>query len=250
MDESKSKIILSKQDGEEVEIGEELETTYKPSFHYDTSLIPLTILDTRLDYLDSKTVSKQYYNNFNFSKLSKKFADVKVSLGVTSANKGEGKTLVAANMAVSLVKAYRQRTVLVDLNFQNPELHKIFGGSKEPGLVEAMESRILRVKPTTVDNLYLLPTGDSTQYEPGIKDTLALREILYTLKNEFDFVIVDMSSIFPIKDFPIHFINEVDGLLTVIDTKNTRHEHLRKIYKHIDENRFVGYIFNRVTEKK
>ncbi len=254
MEELNSKISLpqnskKKKDEEEIEVSEGLEV-YKPSFLFDPSLVPMTIADDRLDYIDTVTVSKQYYNNFNFAKLSKKFGDFKVSLGVTSANKGEGKTLVASNMAVSLAKAYRQRTVLVDLNFQNPELHKIFGARREPGLVEAMQSRMLRVQPTMVDDLYLLTAGDSSQYSPGIKDTIALREILYTLKNEFDFIIVDMSSIFPIEEFPVHFINEVDGLLTVVDATSTRDEHLKKIYKHIDENRFVGYIFNRVSAKR
>lgn len=256
MEETNSKNLSSEnsknnEEEKEVEVKESfLEKVKKTSFLQDASLVPMTIAEERLDYIDTATVNKQYYNNFNFSKLSKRFGDFKVSLGVTSANKGEGKTHVASNMAVSLAKAYRQRTVLVDMNFKNPQLHKIFGARREPGLADAMQTRMVRVSSTRIEDLYLLPAGDSSQYLPGIKDTIALREILYTLKNEFDFIIVDMSSIFPVEEFPIHFINEIDGLLTVIDAKKTRHEHLKNIYKHVDENRFVGYIFNRVSGKR
>lgn len=254
MDESKPEIPPSSSEEEkndELIFEEILSTTNKPaSFSFDTSHLPVRISDDRLDYVDKGVVSPKYYNNFNFAKLTKNYSDLNIALGITSANKGEGKTLVASNMAVSLAKGYRQRTVLVDLNFKNPQLHKVFGSPLGPGLVEAMESRMVRVNPTMIDNLYLLSAGECNNYNPDIKDTIALREILYTLKSEFDFIIVDMSSIFPIEEFPVHFINEVDGLLTVVDTQNTKQEHLRKIYKHIDEKRFVGYIFNKINDKK
>jgi Mrp family chromosome partitioning ATPase len=244
MDESKSKIIVSGQGEEKIKLSESLEK--KRTFVYDSSLVPMTISDDRLDHLDSRMVSKKFYNNFNFSKLPQSLNKMNISLGITSANSKEGKTLVASNMAVSLAKAYRQKTVLVDLNFKNPNLHKVFGAQLQPGLAEAMQNRMLRVTPTMVDDLFLLSAGDCKQYEPGIKDTMALREILYTLKSEFDFIIVDMAAVFPFEEFPVHFINEIDGLITVVDAQNTRQEHLDKIYKHVDEKRFIGYIFNRV----
>lgn len=250
MDESKSNITPSKS--EEIELVEDIfnKSSIEPSFTFDASLLPVTISDDRLEYVDTQIVSPKYYNNFNFAKLSKKYNDLNIVLGITSANKGEGKTLVASNMAVSLAKGYHQRTVLVDLNFKNPQLHNIFGSPVGPGLVEALENRILRINSTSIDNLFLLSAGANASYQPGIKDTLALREILYTLKCEFDFIIVDMSAVFPFEEFPIHFINEIDGLVTVVDTQHTRREHLKKIYNHIDENRFVGYIFNKINDKK
>jgi len=248
MEEPKSKIIFSDTHLDELEVDEAVEFNNKPAYYFDTSLVPMNIAKEQLEYLDSNIVADKFYNNFNFSKLSQHFRELNVTLGVTSANKGEGKTLVAANMAVSLAQAYRQRTILVDLNFKNPQLHKVFGSSLDPGLAEAMQNRMLRVRPTMVDDLYLLSAGQCENYKPSIKDTLALREILFTLKNEFDFVIVDMSSVFPIEEFPIHFINEIDGLLTVVNTESTRQEHLRKIYNHIDENRFVGYIMNKYSD--
>jgi Mrp family chromosome partitioning ATPase len=246
MDQNSQKMVLSKNDKRERE--EETDyspTIYKPNSISEASLIPMSYMDEVGADIDLDIVAPRFYNKFNFSKLAIKNESIALALGITSANRQEGKTLVASNMAVSLAQAYQQRTVLVDLNFHNPQLHKIFGTSREPGLAEALQHRILRINPTQVDDLYLLSAGDITEYQPGIKDTLALREILFTLKNEFDFIIVDLSSVFPIEEFPVHFLNEMDGLITVVDNKNTKKEHLREIYKHIDEHRFIGYIFNR-----
>lgn len=247
MEEPKQENKLSKKN-EHRKNENESTAVHKPAFVHNPSLVPMVISDGQLKDIDSSVVNKQYYNKFNFSKLTARNGNL--ALGITSANRQEGKTLVASNMAVSLARAYRQRTVLVDLNFHDPQLHKIFGARLKPGLVEAMRKRMMRVIPTLVEDLFLLPAGDILHYSPGIKDTIALREILYTLKNEFDFIIADMSSIFPVGDFPLHFVNEVDGLINVIDANNTKKDELEKIYKHIDERRFIGYVFNRFNDGK
>lgn len=245
MEEPKQENKLSKNNDHRKNENEST-AVHKPAFVHNPSLVPMVISDGQLKDIDSSVVNKQFYNKFNFSKLTARNGNL--ALGITSANRQEGKTLVASNMAVSLARAYRQRTVLVDLNFHDPQLHKIFGARLKPGLVEAMRKRMMRVIPTLVEDLFLLPAGDILHYSPGIKDTIALREILYTLKNEFDFIIADMSSIFPVGDFPLHFVNEVDGLINVIDANNTKKDELEKIYKHIDERRFIGYVFNRFND--
>lgn len=212
--------------------------------------LPMTISDDVLEYYDASTISMKYTNSFNFSKLASIYGNLNMSIGITSANKQEGKTLVASNMAVSLASAYRRTTVLIDLNFKNPQLHKIFDAPLAPGVVEAMTDKTLHVFPTGFENLFLMTAGNYTEFSPGINHTLVLRQILYTLKGEFDTVILDMPSILPISEFPVHFVNEIDGLITVLDTKHTKQESIKKLYKHIDEKRVIGYIFNRVNEKE
>jgi len=209
------------------------------------ALLPILIAKNPVTDIDEKTVDFKYYNSFNFSKLASSFKNGKITLGVTSTNKGEGKTLVASNMAVSLASGYQQKTLLVDMNFNHPSLHTVFNTELTPGVAEAIIHKKIGVLPTGIRDLYLLTAGDCKELKPGIEHTLILRQILYTLKNKFDFVIIDMSSILPVKDFPVHFINEIDGLITVIDNKSTKKGDFKKIFKHIEETQFVGYIFNR-----
>jgi capsular exopolysaccharide synthesis family protein len=54
------------------------------------------------------------------------------SLLVTSAGPGEGKTFVAANLAVSMAQ-YGQMVILVDLDLHKPNMHSVFGLQREPG---------------------------------------------------------------------------------------------------------------------
>lgn len=239
------------EDDREIEVATGTQIVHRTSFlpNKAGTTLPMTISDGVLENYDINTISMKYTNSFNFGKLATIYGNLNMSIGITSANNREGKTLVASNMAVSLASAYHRTTVLVDLNFKNPQLHKIFNAPLSPGVVDAMDSRIMHVNPTCFENLFLMTAGDSTEFSPGIKQTLVLREILYTLKGEFDSIILDMSSVLPISEFPVHFANEIDGLISVVDTKQTKKDELRKIYRHIDEKRFVGHIFNRVDEK-
>lgn len=212
-----------------------------------SKLLPVLISTESLTTVDPKTVALKYYNTFNFSKLAETFNNTKMTIGITSANRNDGKTLVASNMAVSLATGYKQKTLLIDMNFSHPKLHKVFGTDQYPGMAEAIAYKKVRVVPTSVNNLYLMTAGDS-KLTPGIEQTLLLRQILASLRHEFDFVIIDMGSIYPIEDFPIHFINEIDGLIGVIDSKKTKKADFKRMFKHLDESQFIAYVFNRVSK--
>ncbi len=244
--------IEQQDEDRQLELNPDTQIVRRMSFLPDKvgTTLPMTISDGVLEYYDANIISEKFTNSFNFSKLATLYSNLNMSIGITSANNQEGKTLVASNMAVSLANAYHRTTVLVDLNFKNPQLHKIFDAPRAPGVVEAMTSKTIHVFPTGFENLYLMTAGNNLEFSPGIKQTLILRELLYTLKEEFDTVILDMASVLPISEFPVHFINEIDGLITVIDVRHTKKEALRKVYKHIDEKRFVGYVCNRVNENE
>ncbi len=212
-----------------------------------SDLLPVRISTESLTTVDRKTVALKYYNSFNFSKLAATLDSTKMTIGITSANRNDGKTLVASNMAVSLASGYKQKTVLVDMNFKNPKLHDVFGTTQSPGMAEAIAYKKVRVVPTSVENLYLMTAGNS-DLTPGIEQTLLLRQILAALRNKFDFVIIDMGSIHPIEDFPIHFINEIDGLIGVIDSRKTKKADFKNIFKNLDESQFIAYVFNRVDK--
>lgn len=236
-----SENIFTKKGNQSVEIVENGQVAES------SGLQPILVSNNSLTTIDRKTVALKYYNSFNFSKLASTFDKEKMTIGITSANRNDGKTLVASNMAVSLASGYKQKTLLVDMNFKHPKLHKIFGTNQSPGMAEALAYKKVRVVPTSVNNLYLMTAGAS-ELTPGIEQTLLLRQILSALRDKFDFVIIDMGSIYPIEDFPVHFINEIDSLIGVIDSKSTKKAEFKRIFKHLNESQFIAYVFNRVDK--
>ncbi|HET8864932.1 MAG TPA: CpsD/CapB family tyrosine-protein kinase [Gracilimonas sp.] len=227
-----------------------LERVKKSIWKPDHSLMPITIDENRSTYVDSSIVHQKYYNNFNYSKLPQEYKKPNLTLGVTSARSGEGKTHIAANLATSFAVGYQKNTVLIDLNIKNPSIHKIFDIDPKPGLSEALKNKEIRLVQSSHDHLFLLPIGDVNDYSLGLSDILAVRDMICTLEEQFDFVVVDMSPILPITDFPVLFANEVDGLITVIDTTRTKHSDVNEIFRHINKDQVTGFIFNRMEVAK
>lgn len=227
-----------------------LERVKKSIWKPDHSLMPIRIDEKRSTYIDSSVVHQKYYNNFNYSKLPQEYKKLNLTLGVTSARSGEGKTHIAANLATSFAVGYQKNTVLIDLNIKNPSIHKIFDIDPNPGLSEALKNKEIRLVQSLHDHLYLLPIGDVNDYSLGLSDILAIRDMICTLEEQFDFVVVDMSPILPITDFPVLFANEVDGLLTVIDTTRTKHSDINEIFRHINKDQVTGFIFNKMEVAK
>lgn len=227
-----------------------LESVSNSLWQPDHSYMPVVIDKKRSKYVDEKVVHQKFYNNFNYSKLPQEYKKLNLTLGVTSARSGEGKTHVAANLATSFAVGYKKSTVLVDLNIKNPSVHKIFDIDPKPGLTEAVKNNEIRLVHSSYDQLYLLPIGDTDLYSLGLEDILAVRNLIYTLEEQFDFVVVDMSPILPITDFPVLFANEVDGLLTVVDVRKTKKSDVNEIFRHINESQIAGFIFNRMEMAK
>ena len=176
-------------------------------------LKPVIIGPRRGGKIDSSEVLPRFYNSFHFLLLSKDRPDVTMAIGITSANQGEGKTLVASNLAVSLAVANQRETVLVDLNIRAARLHRIFGVDLRPGLVDALVGPTIQLSQTQIDKLFVLSAGDFSGSPPdlqqapileadtsgsadgsaiGLQHIAAFRDVLYSLKEEFEFVIIDM----------------------------------------------------------
>jgi Mrp family chromosome partitioning ATPase len=199
-------------------------------------------------FIDRRVIKKQFYNSFKYSMIYEDRDPVNLTIGVTSPNRGAGKTLTASNLAVSFALGYKKKTVLVDLSMHNPELHNIFGTDLKPGLTESFHNGSVYLSRTKLEKLYLLPAGKRMHSTFDMDNMVAIRDIINSLKQEFEVVILDMNSILPVKDFPTMFANQVDGLLVVVDTRQTKYEDVEKMFRHIKKDQTIGFVLNRIDE--
>jgi Mrp family chromosome partitioning ATPase len=227
-------------------------------------LKPVTVSPYKARRIDPDVVAFNFYDSFNYSILTSEHKDVRLTLGITSANPGEGKTLVASNLAVSLALAHEKRTILVDLNVRRPCIDKVFGTPQGPGLVEALRGEDITVWPTQVEHLSVLPAGgggahagsrkDSQQFKrPNGHQSVRLnqlaefRDILYSLEQEFEFIVVDIPAING-REFPILYAGQLEGLLVVLDATRTKKKDLEKMFRVVNEKQVLGFVFNRVRD--
>jgi len=204
----------------------------------------IVVSSAKGNYVDKRVVTKEYYNHFHFTD-PEVFTSV---IGITSPNAREGKTLVASNLATVFAFGHQRNTVLIDMNLHNPQLHEVFGTDPSPGLVESVQEGQIYLSRTKYDQLFLLPAGYAAGYALDLHDMNFIRGILVSLSREFDQIILDMNSVFPVRDFPLQFANELSTLLLVIDARRTKFDDVEKVFRHINQDRITGFIMNRVEE--
>jgi polysaccharide biosynthesis transport protein len=144
-------------------------------------------------------------------------------LMVTSALPGEGKTITAANLAVTVARQ-GQRTLLVDADLQRPGVHAAFHLPLEPGLTDVLLGRETlknAVRQTGQDRLSVLTAGAGFQAADDPFHTDKLRSFLGTLDGTSDVVILDTPPVLAVADVTT-FARVSDGVLMVFRAGTTR----------------------------
>ena len=116
---------------------------------------------------------------------------------LTSATPGEGKTVVACNLAIALTEIHR-KVLLIDADLRKPRIHTLFELPNERGLSTflrepAPTSETLEglVQPTYIPNLFVLPSGPATPAAASLLHAPHLQELLGNCRKEFDTIIID-----------------------------------------------------------
>jgi capsular exopolysaccharide synthesis family protein len=136
---------------------------------------------------------------------------------VTSPDMGDGKTTLAANLAVSLAQSSK-RVILIDADFRRPRLHDLFGLANEQGLasVIAGDGELSDVvQETGMPGLSVLPCGPIPPNPAELLTLPRFREMLAVLRDRYDYVIVDTPPLLAVTD-PCVVAPYVDGVLLVI----------------------------------
>ncbi|MFI5236325.1 MAG: tyrosine-protein kinase family protein [Ignavibacteriales bacterium] len=198
--------------------------------------------------VNDKIISYQLYNCFNYSLFinNNDNKNIKYMIGVTSANPGEGKTTTACNLATALSLSSQRKTVLVDLNIDNPRIHDIFGTQISPGITDALHGKEICVTPTKIENLSILPAGNGKSISP--KKFINFNSIAYSLLQEFEFLIVDMASV-TARNFPTLIANQLNGLIVVVESNKTKRRDINRIFRCVSEKNVIGFVMNKVNDE-
>ena len=155
------------------------------------------------------------------------FASVDVpvtTLLVTSSLPGEGKTTVAANLAVAFAQAGR-RTILVDADLRHPEVHAVFKCESVIGLTSLLRSDVAGfksvLKSTEQANLRILPAGPIPPNPAELIGSQKMRSIIESLKRDADILIFDSPPLRAVTDAAI-LAPAVDATLLIIQAGRTR----------------------------
>ncbi len=141
-------------------------------------------------------------------------SDVRV-IAVASAVSGEGKTSVAAQLAVSIARATGEKTLLIDADLRSPDVHRLFQIVGTPGLADVLESRLTLAEAINTqwsEFVHVLPAGEMTGNPHQLVNGSCLRSLISDVRAQYAYVIVDTPPILLASEALV-IAKEVDGVL-------------------------------------
>jgi polysaccharide biosynthesis transport protein len=135
---------------------------------------------------------------------------------VTSPIAGEGKSEVAANLAVEMAQL-GQRVLLVDANMAHPSLHAVWDTPNTVGLSDVLMERIKldAAVQEVVPHLCLLTTGGGGANPMALLDSNRMATVIAECSRRYEFVIFDASSVDLWADASL-LSQMIDGIVLVV----------------------------------
>ncbi len=168
---------------------------------------------------------------------------------LTSSMAREGKTLSCLSLGTVLAKA-GERTLIVDCDLRRPRIARALGLTGGPGLTSVLvgEATLAEaVRPTSVDNLFVLPSGPSPPNPAELLNGSHFRALLAELTAQYDRVLLDSPPAVPVTD-PAILATSVDGVVLVVRHAATHRDAARRAAQHIKDvgGNIVGVVLNEI----
>jgi capsular exopolysaccharide synthesis family protein len=159
------------------------------------------------------------------------------TLVVTSAVRGEGKTVAALNLAMAFAELERHRVVLVDADLRRPSCERYLNLNAEAGLSDVLLGRttVDRVlRPVGYRNLMLVGAGTRVDNPAEVLVSSRLDQLLVRLKENFQYVVVDTPPALPSTDAGV-LSAAADGTLLVVRLEHSLKKQTRDALRSLQE---------------
>jgi exopolysaccharide/PEP-CTERM locus tyrosine autokinase len=171
------------------------------------------------------------------------------TLMVTSVLDGEGKTVTAINLAVSISREVKQTVLLVDTDLRHPRVHRYLGCAMEKGLSDYLQTDVpvsdLLVNPG-LDKMVVLPAGKPLLGSTEILGSPKMEHLMGEMKRRYPerYVIIDAPPLLTVPDALV-CASYVDGVIIVVEAGRTPRDQIRKAVDLLAEQNIVGLVMNR-----
>jgi exopolysaccharide/PEP-CTERM locus tyrosine autokinase len=172
---------------------------------------------------------------------------------ITSSTSGEGKTFVAANLAISISHELHTHAVLVDCDLRNPSLAKWFDLQNGKGLSDYLvgngnASELL--KKTKVEKLNLIPGGTIQDNPTELIGSKKMETLIHELRSRYpdQYVVIDSTPLLATTE-PEVLAKFVDGIIVVVRAGVTPRETVKQAISNLDKGKIIGFVLNELEFK-
>lgn len=172
-------------------------------------------------------------------------------LMVTSAMTGEGKSLTAANLAISMAQEYDLTVLLVDADLRRPSIHSYLGFEQTIGLSDCLQDGIDigdAIVKTDISKLSVISAGREVPKPLELFASKKMQEMMAEIKNRYNdrYVIIDTPPLLPFAETR-SLAHIVDGVVFVIHERVTPQESVIEAMEILKGCPILGVVLNDST---
>jgi len=165
---------------------------------------------------------------------------------ITSAVQGEGKSLTATNLALTLSESYHKSVLLIDADLRRPTLHASFHVDNSSGLSEGLTSHEQRRLPVrqVSHKLSILPAGRPTADPMGAITSGRMRQVIEEAREAFDWIVIDSPPVVLLPDANL-LASMADVSVLVVKAAATSYDLVNRALSAVGRERVLGVVLNR-----
>jgi protein-tyrosine kinase len=229
-----------------------LDLSRVPLVAWQPSLVRLPALDERgpaVEQFRSLRSRMQEFRDLNSLK----------SILVSSGLPQEGKSFVAANLAISLARHKAARVLLIDGDMRRATLHEMLGAPLGPGLTEYLSGSasilevMQRIKhepdgakvPQGLVSLTFIAAGKEHDKAADLSGNRRFEQLITAVSSSFDWIVVDSSPVNLVSD-GVNLARACDAVLLVARGGVTRFEVAQRAVAELKASKVLGFVLNAV----
>src|SRR6476646_7503059 len=164
---------------------------------------------------------------------------------IASAVANEGKTLTAANLALTLSESYRRNVLLIDADLRRPSLHTMFKVRGAPGLNEGLTAADEPKLPLhdVSPRLTILPAGMPNSDPMAGLTSRRMQSLIDEAREAFAWVIIDTPPVGLLTDANL-LASMVDGAVIVVKAGSTPYDLVKRAVDTIGPSKLLGVVLN------
>jgi capsular exopolysaccharide synthesis family protein len=169
---------------------------------------------------------------------------------ITSSLPEEGKSTVAANLAISLASRGQQKILLLEGDLRRPALARQFGLNKHPGLSELLQresSPAMNICRLENLDFWLLAAGSPPDDPLTLMQSEKLALLLDQLSAWFNWIVIDSPPMLPLGDTSV-WMRLSDAILLVARPGTTQKQELQRTLGTIEQSKLLGALMNGSVE--
>jgi capsular exopolysaccharide synthesis family protein len=183
---------------------------------------------------------------------------------ISSGLPGEGKTFVAANLAISLARNNERPILLVDADLRRPSIHRLLGTRESPGLGQFLTGDVeltdilqragefnipSEAGTRALANLAVIPAGQPSDHSPELAGNHRIDELIAAVSPHFSWIVIDSPPALAVTD-AIDLARAADGVLLVARGAETTFNTAQRAKAAFNNSRVLGFVLNAVKHAR